>query len=359
MAVKSENIEEKTLREVYLEADRAVVLGDRANHVKNILDGVPRDAKGTRRTKLQIAVVLACYLILMLAPLLAYGTRVFYTACEPTYLALCGAAGYSAVLIAGVSLPRSRKKRGNFAILKRWFCSLVPFIVALSVPIPDRSTDIGEGFILVTAAFVTSSALIAALAWLSQFPARRIFEDLSNPFQAKAAEYSAVWARNAASSGNALKIENRVDVAFTFFAALLLNGYVLFGDLSHPMLFVCFYIALIVGLLVWWLVRLEQWRSRTRAWGRPWSEMLPLVLVGLVSLVLLCFNICSSQAIGESAMDRFVSTGVIELENPRESFFASWNRQDLTIFAIQFAVVIGTTSLPYIASWLYKSAVHV
>lgn len=148
--------------------------------------------------------------------------------------------------------------------------------------------------------------------------------------------------------------ERHVDVIFTAIAALILNSFVLVGDLQYPFAYLLGLGILISGLILTWQFKLGQLRSRNLYIGRGASDSDVLALVSFVGLVLCGASSLIDGKGGQTPNGSLPDRPLPNANAVAKEFASSFNKDDLLIFCLQFGLVFCTTAIPIVCMRLYK-----
>ena len=152
--------------------------------------------------------------------------------------------------------------------------------------------------------------------------------------------------------------ERHVDIIFTAIAALILNSFVLVGGLQYPLAYLLGLGILVSVLILTWQFKLGQLRNRKLYIGRGVSDADVLALVSFVGLVLFCASSLidgkDGRTLGSLLNEPLTDRPLPYANAVAEEFVASFNRDDLLIFCLQFGLVFCTTAIPVVCMRLYK-----
>lgn len=287
-------------------------------------------------------IILSFSVFLLIAPTGLYSLRISgYCSngvCESVLWASCLAV-YLAGFIFGYRMPETSRVYGKLTTVCRGIPSLLLLIIERWIPAPSGASSDAQLSDLIPLAILIST-LLCAIPWLTQFSEFNAFKDVDDPFREKLSDSSVSWFENSATATSALKMENRVDMAFAYFSALALNAYNLLGGLRSLDWYLLVYILMLLFPFAAWWVLLEQWRSRTMATGSTLTSIFPAVVTLIVAFTLAAVNMVLDQ-------------------NAQGAPSGDAGRADIYLFSVQVLILGLTTALPYVAAFIYKRSVQI
>ena len=233
-------------------------------------------------------------------------------------------------LFLGAAISENLRNREDRDIAKGW---VAPFLLlfAYAMDIPDcqlaASSNPVTKLLILMAGFVAQFG--ASLIYVRQFSSPAD-QQISETYESEIARRNAEWLRSRVPSPVKEKAERRLDLAFAFFFAVIVNA----GNLILPLEFKGIFLGIVVVLLVCgevlWLSQLERWRAVTGSRAVRGAKEFAVIPVALVMVLAL-------------AVDLYLD--VSELAT------------DWLLFGSKLVVIGLTTALPFWGATMYKRSV--
>lgn len=309
------------------EIDQSDALKQRISHAKWVANSIPESTSAASNSHYRWLGLMGG---LCLAPYGVLLARVFEYTRLAAWLGILSLILLSLALFLGAAISENLRNRQDQEIAKGW---AVPFLLlfAYAIDIPDcqlaASLNPVTKLAILMAGFVAQFGASLIYVWQFSSPAD---QQISETYESEIARRNAEWLRSRVPSPVKEKAERRLDLAFAFFFAVIVNA----GNLILPLEFKGVFLGIVVVLLVFgevlWLSQLERWRVATGSRAVRGAEEFTVVSTAIVMVLVL-------------AVDLYLN-------------FADLT-SDWPLFVSKLVVISLTTALPFWGAKLYKRSV--
>lgn len=233
-------------------------------------------------------------------------------------------------LFLGAVISENLKNRQDLDIVKGW---VAPFLLlfAYAIDIPDcqltASLNSAAKLLILVAGFVAQFVASLLYVWQFSSPAD---QEIGETYMSEIARRNAGWLRSRVPGPVKEKAERRLDLAFAFFFAVIVNA----GNLILPLDFKGVFLGVVAVLVVCgevlWLSQLERWRRATGSRAVRGERDFTVIRIAVVAALVL-------------AADLYLNLADLDTDWP--------------LFVSKLVVICLTTTLPFWGAKMYKRSV--